>query len=589
MLSWGVNFLKQKQELYMKKLLILLTAAAALLVQPGLADEPTAAVQTVECVAAETAATPAAEVSAVSETPATEAAADAPAVEKKSVFCGTFWALAPALFAIVLALISKEVYSSLFAGVVLGACFVCDFSALDTVDFVVNQGLISALKDTSGVFIFLVVLGAFVCMINKTGAALAFGEWAQKNIKSRIGSQLATFVLGIIIFIDDYFNCLAVGSVMRPVTDAKRVSRAKLAYIIDSTAAPVCMIAPISSWAAAVSQYSEGTGYNGLELFIQAIPYNFYSLLALCFVVMIIFSRFDFGPMVRYERNAIKHGDLHTVCAEMESREPLDKTPRRAKLADLIVPVLLLIGIETFALVYVGGILEGKSFVDAISATDATVALPWGALIAMAVVVVFYMVRGCISFRAAMRCIPEGFVAMVPAILILTLATSLKNVTTALEAREFIAMLVQNSASGLLNFLPAVIFVVAGLLAFSTGTSWATFGILIPIVVATFDPTSPLMYIGMSACLAGAVAGDHCSPISDTTIMSSAGAQCDHLSHVSTQLPYVITVSSVSFVGFLLAGFIQNWFIVFPVVLVGLWLVLCVLKKRYAKLHPEED
>ena len=515
---------------------------------------------------------------------ATESGADAQtvaaAVEQKSMFCGSFWALAPALFAIVLALLSKEVYSSLFAGVVLGACFVCNFSALETVDFVVNQGLITALKDTSGVFIFLVILGAFVCMINKTGAALAFGEWAKKNIKSRIGSQLATFVLGILIFIDDYFNCLAVGSVMRPVTDAKRVSRAKLAYIIDSTAAPVCMIAPISSWAAAVSQYSEGTGYNGLELFIQAIPYNFYSLLALCFVVMIILSRFDFGPMARYERNAIEHGDLHTVCAEIEAHETIDKPARRGKLADLIVPVLMLISIETFALVYVGGILEGKSFAEAISATDATVALPWGAIIALALVIVFYMLRGTLGFRAAMRCLPEGFCAMVPAILILALATSLKNVTTALEAREFIAMLVQNSASGLLNFLPAVIFVVAAVLAFSTGTSWATFGILIPIVVATFDPSSPLMYIGMSACLAGAVAGDHCSPISDTTIMSSAGAQCDHLSHVSTQLPYVITVSSVSFVAFLVAGFVQNWFIVFPLALVSLWVVLCVLRKR---------
>lgn len=524
---------------------------------------------------------------------ATESGADAQtvaaAVEQKSMFCGSFWALAPALFAIVLALLSKEVYSSLFAGVVLGACFVCDFSVLKTADFVVNKGLIDALRDTSGVFIFLVVLGAFVCMINKTGAALAFGEWAQKHIKSRIGSQLATFVMGILIFIDDYFNCLAVGSVMKPVTDAKRVSRAKLAYIIDSTAAPVCMIAPISSWAAAVSQYSEGTGYNGLELFIHAIPYNFYSLLALCFVVMIIVSRFDFGPMVRYERNAIKHGDLHTVCAEIEPHREAIQYDRRGKLADLIVPVVLLIAIETFALLYVGGILEGKSFVDAISATDATVALPWGGLFAMALVIAFYMVRKSISFRAAMRCIPEGFVAMVPAILILTLATALKNVTTALEAREFIAGIVQGSASGLLNFLPAVIFVVAAVLAFSTGTSWATFGILIPIVVATFDPTSPLMYIGMSACLAGAVAGDHCSPISDTTIMSSAGAQCDHLSHVSTQLPYVITVSAVSFVAFLVAGFVQNWFIVFPLALVSLWVVLCVLKRRHAKLHSEEE
>lgn len=507
----------------------------------------------------------------------TQAAA---AAAQKSPFSGTFWALAPALFAIVLALISKEVYSSLFAGVVLGACFVTEFSFLETVDFVVNKGLIDALMNTSGIFIFLVVLGAFVCMINKTGAAMAFGEWAQTHIKSRIGCQLATFVLGVLIFIDDYFNCLAVGSVMRPVTDARRVSRAKLAYIIDSTAAPVCMIAPISSWAAAVSQYSEGTGYNGLELFIKAIPYNFYSLLALSFVLMIVLSRFDFGPMARYEHNAIKHGDLHTVCPDIPVNEKSDMFMRKGKLADLVIPVLLLIALSSFALVYVGGIFEGKSFAAALSATDATVALPWGALIAMLLVIAFLRMRGTLSFRAAMRCIPEGFCSMVPAILILTLATALKNVTTALEAREFIAFHIGHAATWLVNFLPAVIFVVAAVLAFSTGTSWATFGILIPIVVSTFDPSSPLMFIGMSACLAGAVAGDHCSPISDTTIMSSAGAQCDHLSHVSTQLPYVLTVSAVSFVAFLLAGFVQNWFVVFPLALVTLMGGLLVLRKR---------
>ena len=574
----------------MNKFLILLVAALTMLAMPGDATEEATQAPLVECAAAaETApAGPAvAAEPAAQEAPAAEETQAAPA--QKSPFCGTFWALAPALFAIVLALLTKEVYSSLFAGVVLGACFVTQFTALDTVDFVVNQGLITALKDTSGVFIFLVILGAFVCMINKTGAAMAFGEWAQTHIKSRIGSQLATFVLGILIFIDDYFNCLAVGSVMRPVTDAKRVARAKLAYIIDSTAAPVCMIAPISSWAAAVSQYSEGTGYNGLELFIQAIPYNFYSLLALCFVVMIILSRIDFGPMARYERNAIKLGDLHTVCTDLTADERPEMCSRKGKLADLIVPVLLLISIETFALVYVGGILEGKSFTQAISDTDATVALPWGALIAMVLVIAFYLVRRTVSFRAAMRCIPEGFCAMVPAILILTLATALKNVTSALEAKEFIAFHMQNSAAGLVNFLPAVIFVVAAVLAFSTGTSWATFGILIPIVVSTFDPTSPLMFIGMSACLAGAVAGDHCSPISDTTIMSSAGAQCDHLSHVSTQLPYVLTVSGVSFFAFLLAGFVQNWFIVFPLALVSLYVVLMVLRKRHAAKYPAED
>lgn len=511
----------------------------------------------------------------------TEAAEALPAA--KSSFCGTFWALAPAILAIMLALISKEVYSSLFAGVVLGGCFVTQFSFFDTVDFVVNKGLMEGMKDTTGVFIFLVILGAFVCMINKTGAARAFGEWAQKHVKSRIGSQLATFVLGVLIFIDDYFNCLAVGSVMKPVTDAKRVSRAKLAFIIDATAAPVCMIAPISSWAAAVSQYSSGTGYNGLELFIHAIPYNFYSLLMLCYVVMLVLMRFDFGPMARYERNAIEHGDLHTVVPEQVMQELEHTTPGRGKLVDLVLPVLLLIALETFALVYVGGILEGKSFADALSATDATVGLPWGAVIALVLVMAFYRVRGVLSFRAAMRCIPEGFVAMVPAILILTLATSLKNVTSALEAREFIAFHMEHSAAGLVNFLPAVIFVVAAVLAFSTGTSWATFGILIPIVVSTFDPSSPLMFIGMSACLAGAVAGDHCSPISDTTIMSSAGAQCDHLSHVSTQLPYVLLVSGISLAAFLLAGFVHNWFIVFPLAFMTQTLVLFALKKRYTR------
>ena len=510
-------------------------------------------------------------------------------VVQKSAFCGTFWALTPAILAIVLALISKEVYSSLFAGIVLGACFVTQFSFFDTVDFVVNKGLMAGMKDTTGVFIFLVILGAFVCMINKTGAARAFGEWAQTHVKSRIGSQLASFVLGVLIFIDEYFNCLAVGSVMKPVTDAKRVSRAKLAFIIDATAAPICMIAPISSWAAAVSQYSSGTGYNGLELFIHAIPYNFYSLLMLSFVVMLVLMRFDFGPMARYERNAIKNGDVHTVVPEQVMQELEHTTPGRGKLVDLVLPVLLLIALETFALVYVGGILEGKSFADALSSTDATVGLPWGAIIALVLVVAFYRMRGVLSFRAAMRCIPEGFVAMVPAILILTLATSLKNVTSALEAREFIAFHMEHSAAGLVNFLPAVIFVVAGVLAFSTGTSWATFGILIPIVVSTFDPTSPLMFIGMSACLAGAVAGDHCSPISDTTIMSSAGAQCDHLSHVSTQLPYVLLVSGISLVAFLLAGFVQNWFIVFPLAFVGQLVLLFGLKKYFTRKQAVEE
>ena len=474
-------------------------------------------------------------------------------------------------------------------GVLVGAIFAADGSITKTVDLTVNDGLISAISGTAGIFLFLVLLGIIVALVNASGASAAFGRWAEQNIKSRVGAMLATFLLGILIFIDDYFNCLAVGSVMKPVTDAKRVSRAKLAFIIDATAAPICMIAPISSWAAAVSQYSSGTGYNGLELFIHAIPYNFYSLLMLSFVVMLVLMRFDFGPMARYERNAIKNGDVHTVVPEQVMQELEHTTPGRGKLVDLVLPVLLLIALETFALVYVGGILEGKSFADALSSTDATVGLPWGAVIALVLVVAFYRMRGVLSFRAAMRCIPEGFVAMVPAILILTLATSLKNVTSALEAREFIAFHMEHSAAGLVNFLPAVIFVVAGVLAFSTGTSWATFGILIPIVVSTFDPTSPLMFIGMSACLAGAVAGDHCSPISDTTIMSSAGAQCDHLSHVSTQLPYVLLVSGISLVAFLLAGFVQNWFIVFPLAFVGQLVLLFGLKRYFTRKQAVEE
>lgn len=519
----------------------------------------------------------------VSSAPVPPAAEPPAAAEPKSYFCGTFWALAPAFLAIMLALISKEVYSSLFAGIALGACFVTQFAPLETVDFVLNKCLIDAFSATSGIFVFLVILGAFVSMINKAGAAAAFGRWAHEHIKSRVGSQLATFILGILIFIDDYFNCLTVGSVMMPVTDAKQVSRAKLAYIIDATAAPVCMIAPISSWAAAVSQYSAGTGYNGLDLFIQAIPYNFYSLLSLSFVVMLILTRLDFGPMLRHERNAIEFADLHSVYAEKSRPAQPDRAGRRCKLSDLILPVFLLIVLCAFSLVYVGGILEGKSFAEALSNTDATVGLPWGALVALILVIAFFRFRNLITFRSAMRCIPEGFCAMVPAILILTMATALKNVTTALEAREFIAFHMENSAAGLVNFLPAVIFVVAAVLAFSTGTSWATFGILIPIVVSTFDPTSPLLFIGMSACLAGAVCGDHCSPISDTTIMSSAGAQCDHLNHVSTQLPYVLVVAAVSFFAFLLAGFVQNWFIVFPLAFISLLLVVLMLKKFYVK------
>jgi len=484
----------------------------------------------------------------------------------------------PPLLAIVLALLTKEVYSSLFIGIVLGGCFAADFKALGVVDSVVKNGLISAVQDTSGVFIFLVILGIMVALINRTGAAAAFGDWAKKHVKSRVGALLATFLLGVLIFIDDYFNCLTVGSVMKPVTDAKRISRAKLAYIIDATAAPVCMIAPVSSWAAAVSQYAEGTEYSGLEMFVRAIPYNFYSLLTLLFIIMITVMKVDFGPMAKFEKLAIANGDLFGGNEAIESGE--DISGGKGKIVDMVLPVLTLVAISIFALVYVGGIFEGKNFVQAFSDTDATVALPWGALIALVITVIYLTGRKVITGKEAMEAVPKGFCAMVPAILILTLATALKNMTGLLEAKEFIGTAMGQSASSLAQFLPAVIFVVATLLAFSTGTSWGTFGILIPIVVSIFPADSPLLFIGMSACLAGAVCGDHCSPISDTTIMSSAGAECNHIDHVSTQLPYVTLVAVISFGGFLLAGVIRNWFAVFPLTVLVMLAVLLVIKFR---------
>ena len=522
----------------------------------------------------------------------TEAAPEKASAEEeaapKSKFSGTFWALVPPLVAILLALITKEVYSSLFIGLLLGACFAADFKPLVIMDKVINEGLIDAIKGTAGIFIFLVILGSMVALINKTGATAAFGKWAQTHVKSRIGACLSTFLLGILIFIDDYFNCLTVGSVMLPVTDAKRVSRAKLAYIIDATAAPICMIAPISSWAAAVSQYAQGTEYSGLELFCRAIPYNFYSLLTFVFIIGITLMKIDFGPMAKHEFNAITKGDLFTTGGEVDNGIRAEENAK-GRIFDMLLPVILLIGVCVFSLVYVGGIFDGKSFIEAFSDTDATIGLPWGALIVLIVTVIYLTQRGVVSFKDAMSCVPKGFVAMVPAMLILTFAVALKNMTGLLEGREYIGELMKGSAAGLSNFLPAVIFLVACVLAFSTGTSWGTFGILIPIVTAIFPATSPLLFIGMSACLAGSVCGDHCSPISDTTIMSSAGARCEHMNHVATQLPYALTVAAVSFIGFILAGVIQtgsvlrDWCIVFPVtvvILIGLLFFLKYFTKR---------
>ncbi|MDD6036758.1 MAG: Na+/H+ antiporter NhaC family protein [Lachnospiraceae bacterium] len=477
----------------------------------------------------------------------------------------TFWALVPPIIAIALALITKEVYSSLFLGIVVGGILACNGSATSAVDHVVSDGLISAVSDTAGIFLFLVILGIIVALINKAGGSAAFGRWAQTHIKSRIGAQLATFVLGICIFIDDYFNCLTVGSVMLPVTDNHKVSRAKLSYLIDATAAPICMIAPISSWAAAVASYTEGTGLDGIELFVKAIPYNFYSLLTFVFIIALIFSKKDFGPMARHEKNAIENGDLFSTTERVDGMEVSCNS--KGRVPDLLIPIVALIGISIFALIYNGGFFgddpsyAGK-FTQAFSNTDATVGLPWGAVITLILIIAYLMCRRLVTFKEAMECVPQGFIAMVPAITILTLATSLKNISNdLLGSATYVEQLMKGAAPGLARLLPAVIFLVACLLAFATGTSWGTFGILIPIVCNMFDPANPIFYIGISACLAGAVCGDHCSPISDTTIMSSAGARCVHVNHISTQLPYAITVAAISFLCFLVAGFVQNAFI----------------------------
>ncbi len=434
-----------------------------------------------------------------------------------SNYYSTFWAMVPPLVAIALALITKEVYSSLFIGIVLGGLLSADWHPVAALDNVINAGLIEAVSGTAGIFIFLVILGALVALINKAGGSKAFGRWAQTHIKSRVGALFATFILGVLIFIDDYFNCLTVGSVMLPVTDSHKVSRAKLAFLIDATAAPICMIAPVSSWAAAVSEFTEGTGFSGIELFVRAIPYNFYSLLMIVFVLGIIFMKFDYGPMKLHEFNAMTKGDLFTSGKDdVESAENSDGN-EKGKVIDLILPVVVLVIISVIGLIYIGGFFGvdlwggtdmAGDFVGAFGNTDATVGLPWGALVALIVTVIYLLARRVITFKDAMEAIPSGFKAMVPAILILTFATALKNMTGLLGADAYVETLM-DSAAGLANFLPAIIFLVACILSFSTGTSWGTFGILIPIVAAIFDPHRELLIIGMSACLAGAVRGDH--------------------------------------------------------------------------------
>lgn len=470
----------------------------------------------------------------------------------------TIWSLVPPVVAIVLALITKEVYSSLFVGILIGGAFWSGFKPEATILHVFQDGVVGVLTDpyNMGILVFLVILGVMVCMMNKAGGSAAFGRWAKEHIKTRAGAQLVTITLGVLIFIDDYFNCLTVGSVMRPVTDSHNVSRAKLAYLIDATAAPICIIAPISSWAAAVTGFVKGE--DGFSIFIRAIPYNYYAILTVIMMVTLVLAKEDYGPMKAHEKNAIE-GDLFTTGDRPFENTSENAIYNKGKVIDLVFPILSLIVCCVIGMIYSGGFFSGTGFVEAFSGSDASVGLMLGSFFAMVITIVFYVVRKVLRFSDSMACIPEGFKAMVPAILILTFAWTLKAMTDSLGAAPFVASVMNSAAGGLMNLLPAIIFLVGCFLAFATGTSWGTFGILIPIVVAVFQGTNEtMMIISISACMAGAVCGDHCSPISDTTIMASAGAQCNHVNHVSTQLPYAMTVAAVSCITYVIAGILQN-------------------------------
>ena len=510
--------------------------------------------------------------------PLTVLAADTEETYQPALYA-TIWALLPPLVAIILALITKEVYSSLFVGIVVGALIYSGFKFEGTVTQIFEGGIIKVLSDSYnvGILIFLVILGSVVCMMNKAGGSAAFGRWASKKIHTRVGAELAAIVLGILIFIDDYFNCLTVGSVMRPVTDRHHVSRAKFAYLIDATAAPVCIIAPISSWAAAVSGFVEGQ--DGLAIFVKTIPYNFYAILTIVMMVGMVLMKTEFGAMRTHEINAL-NGDLYTTSARPYENATDDETPNpRGKVIDLVIPIVVLVICCVISMIYTGGFFSGTDFVTAFSQSDASTGLAMGSAFGLVFAIIFYMIRRVINFRDCMGCIPEGFKAMVPAIMILTFAWTLKAMTDSLGAAVFVEEAMRSVAGGIEVILPAIIFLVGCGLAFATGTSWGTFGILIPIVVAVFEKSSPeMMIISMSACMAGAVCGDHCSPISDTTIMASAGAQCDHVTHVSTQLPYAILAAAVSFVTYIVAGFVKTAWIALPVGIVLMLIVLFVIK-----------
>ena len=553
--------------------LLPVTDVPMMAVLPGLAEEagiaetvPAAEPAAADVATAETADAPEEEAGEEEEAP------DTP-------FYKTFWALVPAIVAIVLALITKEVYSSLFFGILSGALLYTNFNPEQTMNRVFTGGFMSSVTDAynMGILVFLVLLGMIVALMNKAGGSAAFGRWAQKHIKTRIGAQLATILLGILIFIDDYFNCLTVGSVMRPVTDKHKVSRAKLAYLIDATAAPVCIIAPISSWAAAVAAFAEEG--QGLNLFIRAIPFNFYALLTIAMMIAMVLMKTDYGPMARHEKNAIEKGDLFSGKNVYAAAEE-EKGEEKGKVLYLLLPVISLIVFCTLGMLYTGGFFSGKDFVSAFSDSDASVGLMLGSFAAIVVTLIYYLASHAMKFKDIMECLPNGFKAMVPAILILVFAWTLKGITMDLGAKKYVEMIVKEGAGAWDRFLPAIIFLIGCLLAFATGTSWGTFGILIPIVQNVFPAGNPLSIVCVAACMAGAVCGDHCSPISDTTIMSSAGAQCDHVSHVNTQLPYAITCAGVSFVTYLIAGFVPNAWIALPAGI--LLMVVTVFGFRFA-------
>ena len=496
------------------------------------------------------------------------------------VVFSTGWALLPPVVAIALALITKEVYSSLFIGIVVGAVLYGGGNVERTILHAFgddNGGFVSVLTDSYnvGILIFLVILGTIVAMMNKAGGSAAFGKWASEHIKTKAGAQLATILLGVLIFIDDYFNCLTVGSVMRPVTDKHNVSRAKLAYLIDATAAPVCIIAPVSSWAAAVSGFVKGE--DGLTLFVRAIPYNFYAILTVVMMVSMVLLKVEFGPMAKHEKNA-DNGDLFSMGDRTQNIQEDEQGSSKGKVIDLVIPILCLVVCCVIGMIYTGGFFKGKDFITAFSNSDASVGLAIGSFFGLVITILLYVIRRVLPFKNCMDCLVDGFRAMVPAILILTMAWTLKSMTDSLGAKEFVAMSMKSVAGDFISLLPAVIFLVACFLAFATGTSWGTFGILIPIVVAVFEGSNyELMIVSISACMAGAVCGDHCSPISDTTIMASAGAECDHVNHVSTQLPYAIVAAVVSFFSFIIAGFVRNAWIVLPIAILMMIVVIALI------------